>query len=98
MPKLDEYQGKRLLKGQSIPVPEGDIAITPEKAHAIAQRLSKPVVSKSQIGVTGRFKADGIKFADSPDEAEYARKVVTAFEEAANSCRELIPSLHIYSH
>ncbi len=70
MPKLHEYQGKRLLRDQGILVPEGDVVSTPEGARGIAEKLSKTVVIKSQVGATGRFKAGGIKFAGNPDEAE----------------------------
>jgi len=72
MPKLLEYQGKRLLKEQGIPVPGGDVATTPQEARQIAADIGKPVVIKAQIGVTGRFKAGGIKFAGTPAEAEKA--------------------------
>lgn len=51
-------------------VPEGDVAVTPEKAREIAERLPKTVVIKAQVGVTGRFAAGGIKFASSIDEVE----------------------------
>jgi len=70
MPKLDEHQGERLLRDQGILVPEGDVASTPKEARIIAERLLKTVAIKSQVGVTGRFKAGGIKFADSADEAD----------------------------
>lgn len=69
MPKLYEHQAKKLLKTFAIPVPRGDIAARPDKVHAIASRLGKPVVVKAQIGVTGRLQAGGIKFADNADEA-----------------------------
>ena len=72
MPKLLEYQGKRLLKEQGIPVPNGDVASTPQDAQRIAADIGKPVAIKAQIGVTGRFKAGGIKFANTPGEAEKA--------------------------
>jgi len=70
MPKLLEHQGKRLLREEGITVPEGDTASTPEEARRIAERLGKPVVIKSQIGATGRFKAGGIQFANTSNEAE----------------------------
>ncbi len=72
MPKLLEYQGKRLLRECGIPVPEGDIASTAKEARQIAEKLQKPVAIKSQIETTGRFKAGGIKFADNAGEAEKA--------------------------
>jgi succinyl-CoA synthetase beta subunit len=72
MPKLLEYKGKRLLRECGILVPEGDIAATTREAREIANKLLKPVVIKSQIETTGRFKAGGIKFANNADEAEIA--------------------------
>jgi len=70
MPKLLEYQGKRLLGNLDLPIPQGDVATTPEEVRAIAEKLAKPVVIKAQAGVTGRFQAGGIKFAKNADEAE----------------------------
>ncbi len=70
MVRLYEYQCKNLLKSVGIPVPEGEVASTPHEAMKIAERIGKPVVIKAQVLTTGRFKAGGIKFADSPQEAE----------------------------
>lgn len=70
MPKLQEYQGKGLLRKAGLPVPEGEVAATPAEAGAIARKLAGPVVLKAQVGVTGRFQAGGIKFADSAQETE----------------------------
>ena len=72
MPKLHEYQGKRLLRDSGIPIPEGNVASTPKEARRIAEKLLKMVAIKAQVGVTGRFQAGGIRFADSADEAEKA--------------------------
>lgn len=74
MPKLHEYQGKKLLRDCGIPVPEEDIAATPQEARQIAEKFQKTVTIKSQVGVTGRFQMGGIRFADSPDEVEKAAK------------------------
>jgi succinyl-CoA synthetase beta subunit len=70
MVRLHEYQGKRLLKTVGIPVPEGEVAFTPHEARKIAEKIGKPVAIKAQVLTTGRFKAGGIKFAESPQEAE----------------------------
>ena len=70
MPKLLEYQGKQLLRDAGIPVPRGGIASTPGEALRIATSLAMPVVVKAQVGVTGRFKAGGIRFASTPSEVE----------------------------
>ncbi len=77
MPRLYEHQGKLLLREVGIPVPIGDVATTPYEVRKIAEKISKPVALKAQIGATGRFKAGGIKFADNPDEAEkVAREIL----------------------
>jgi len=68
--KLHEYQSKRIFAQYGVPIPEGDVAATPEEARAVAERLGGPVVVKSQVLVGGRGKAGGIKLARTPDEAE----------------------------
>lgn len=67
--KLHEYQSKRLFANFGVPIPQGDIASTPEEARRIAAEIGKPVVVKSQVLVGGRGKAGGIKLAQTPDEA-----------------------------
>lgn len=68
--KIHEYQAKMIFKDFGIPVPEGEVASTPNEAYNIAKRLSKPVVVKAQVLVGGRGKAGGIKFANTPNEAK----------------------------
>lgn len=72
MSKLLEYQGKQLLKAQGLSVPAGGVASTPGGAFEIAREIGKPVAIKAQVGVTGRFKAGGVKFASTPEEAQQA--------------------------
>ncbi|MHC5053412.1 MAG: ATP-grasp domain-containing protein [Planctomycetota bacterium] len=69
MARLYEHQGKALLKGAGLLVPEGEVAATPEEAYAVAERIGRPVAVKAQVWSTGRFKAGGIRFAATPDEA-----------------------------
>ena len=71
MANLYEYQGKELLKMVGIPVPEGGIAATPRDAHSLAKKIAKPVAIKAQVWATGRFAAGGVKFAETPEEAEH---------------------------
>ncbi len=68
--KLHEYQSKRLFGEYGIPVPQGEVAMTPEEARQIAERIGGPVVVKSQVLVGGRGKAGGVKLAKTPEEAE----------------------------
>ena len=74
MVRLFEYQGKKLLKSSGIPVPDGDVAQTPAEVRSLAEKIGKPVAIKAQIWATGRFKAGGIKFANTPEEAEKVAK------------------------
>jgi len=68
--KLHEYQSKRIFASYGVPIPQGDVATTPEEARRIAARLGRRVVIKAQVLVGGRGKAGGIRLADHPDEAE----------------------------
>ncbi|MBC8438333.1 MAG: acetate--CoA ligase family protein, partial [Deltaproteobacteria bacterium] len=70
MAKFLEYQGKEFFKQSKIPIPEGMVAKTPEEAKAAAMKLAKPVVVKAQVHAGGRGKAGGVKFADTPEQAE----------------------------
>ena len=66
---LHEYQARVLLKAAGIPVPDGDVADTPDQVEAIAKRLGRPVVIKAQVHAGGRGKAGGVKLAKAPAEA-----------------------------
>ena len=70
MARLYEYQGKQLLKAGKVPIPQGEVATTPQEAGKIAGKIGKPVAIKAQIWAGGRGKAGGIKFASNPQEAE----------------------------
>src|SRR3990172_12147695 len=65
-----EFEAKRILAGQRIPLPKGGTAETPADAARIAADIGGPVVLKSQVLSGGRMKAGGVKFADTPQEAE----------------------------
>jgi len=69
MVRLLEHQAKNLLRVVSVPTPRGEVASASEEARGIAEGLGRSVAIKAQVPTTGRFKAGGIGFADSPDEA-----------------------------
>ncbi|NPA90935.1 MAG: ADP-forming succinate--CoA ligase subunit beta [Chloroflexi bacterium] len=74
---LHEYQSKRIFAQYGIPVPQGEVATTPEEVRQIAKRMGTPVVVKAQVLVGGRGKAGGIKLARTPEEAEaVARQIL----------------------
>jgi succinyl-CoA synthetase beta subunit len=80
MARLFEYQGKQLLKQCKMPIPQGEVATTPEEARKIAEKIGKPVAIKAQIWAGGRGKAGGIKFAATPAEAEQVAKGLLGIE------------------
>lgn len=66
---IHEYQGKEMLRGYGVAVPNGKVAYTVEEAVAAAQELGGSVaVVKAQIHAGGRGKAGGVKVAKSLDE------------------------------
>jgi succinyl-CoA synthetase beta subunit len=74
---LHEYQARALLQSAGIPVPDGDVATTPEQVADIAKRLAKTVVVKAQVHAGGRGKAGGVKLAKDPDEArDHAKNIL----------------------
>ena len=74
---LHEYQARALLKAAGIPVPDGDVAVTPAEVEAIARRLGGKVVVKAQVHAGGRGKAGGVKLAKDAAEARaHAEKIL----------------------
>jgi len=67
-----EYEAKALLRKQGVRLPDGGTAEKAEDAAKIASDIGGPVVLKSQVLSGGRMKAGGVKFADTPAEAETA--------------------------
>ncbi|MEM8863140.1 MAG: ADP-forming succinate--CoA ligase subunit beta [Chloroflexota bacterium] len=74
---LYEYQAKRLFAKYGIPIPQGDVAKTPEEAKAVAENLGGRVIVKSQVHTGGRGKAGGVKLADdAADAAAKAEEII----------------------
>lgn len=69
---LHEFQAKRLFAAHGVPIPNGDVARTPDEAAKIAAELGGHVVVKAQVHSGGRGKAGGVKLAHSPQEAKEA--------------------------
>ncbi len=66
---LHEYQAKILLREYGIPVPEGVVVVSAEKAKKVAMRIGGNLFAvKAQILAGGRGKAGAIKIAHSPQE------------------------------
>jgi succinyl-CoA synthetase beta subunit len=72
-----EYESRRILAREGIPLSKHGFATDPAEARRIAEEIGGPVVIKSQVLTGGRMKAGGVKFADTPDEAEqHARDIL----------------------
>lgn len=63
---LLEYEAKDILKKFQIPTPRGQIV------RSADDKISAPVVLKSQVPTGGRGKLGGIKIADTPQDANSA--------------------------
>jgi succinyl-CoA synthetase beta subunit len=66
---LHEFKAKRLLAGYGIVSPEGRVAVTADEAASAAKELGGTVYVKAQIHAGDRFKAGGVRKAESPTEA-----------------------------
>src|SRR4051812_7466443 len=65
-----EYEAREIVKRAEIPVTDFGFTKDAAEAKQIAQRIGGPTVIKSQVLTGGRMKAGGVKFADTPEEAE----------------------------
>jgi len=90
MARLYEYQGKQILKEAKVAIPKGDVATTPEEALKAAEKIGKPVAVKVQIWAGGRGKAGGIKFAETPAEAQAVAKNLLGSEIKALTVEKVL--------
>jgi succinyl-CoA synthetase beta subunit/citryl-CoA synthetase large subunit len=65
-----EFESRRIIELAGIPVTKYGFCKTAAEAREAAAEIGGPVVIKSQVLSGGRMKAGGVKFADSPEEAE----------------------------
>src|SRR5919205_3716424 len=65
-----EYEAREIVKRAGIPVTDFGFVTEAEEARAVAERIAGPTVIKSQVLTGGRMKAGGVRFADTPAEAE----------------------------
>ena len=70
--KLHEYQAKELFSRYNLPIPEGRLVRTPEKALEHVGRRGFPIAIKAQVHAGGRGKSGGILIASNMDDAREA--------------------------
>src|SRR5436305_15257207 len=75
-----EYESRAIVAKAGIPVTRHGFAKTAAEARAIAADIGAPVVIKSQVLSGGRMKAGGVKFADTPEEAEGHAEAILQLE------------------
>ncbi|MEE8384829.1 MAG: ATP-grasp domain-containing protein [Dehalococcoidia bacterium] len=75
-----EFEAKKLLAKRGVRLPKGGTAETAEEAGRLATEVGGPVVLKSQVLTGGRMKAGGIKFADTPEEAQREAAAILELE------------------
>ena len=68
--KLFEHEAKDIFRAFNLPTPPGGVAKTPREARERAVEVGKPVAVKAMVLAGKRGKAGGVKFADTPQEAE----------------------------
>ena len=75
-----EYEAREIVKRAGIPVTDYGFTTDAAEAKKIAERIGGPTVIKSQVLTGGRMKAGGVKFADTPEEAEAHARDILALE------------------
>ncbi|MCF7986962.1 MAG: ADP-forming succinate--CoA ligase subunit beta [Methylovulum sp.] len=75
---IHEYQAKQLFRAYGIPVPDGQLATSPEQASESAIQLGGDGwVVKAQVHAGGRGKAGGVKLAKNlSDVATFSRELL----------------------
>jgi succinyl-CoA synthetase beta subunit len=75
-----EYESRRMVERAGIPVTRYGFCTVPAQARKTAEDIGGPVVIKSQVLTGGRMKAGGVRFADTPKEAEHHAAEVLELE------------------
>jgi succinyl-CoA synthetase beta subunit len=75
-----EYEAREVIKRAGIPVTDYGFTTDAAEARTIAERIGGPTVIKSQVLTGGRMKAGGVKFADTPEQAEEHARAILALE------------------
>ena len=94
---LYEYQAKRVVSQEGIPVPASKLVTTKEKAGQAVEMLGKPAVVKAQVRAGGRGKAGLIKMVTTPAEASLATEKILGASHNGETVRKILieEQLHI---
>ena len=75
-----EYEARQIVRRAGIPTSAHGFARTAAEARGIAGEIGAPTVIKSQVLTGGRMKAGGVRFADTPADAEAHAEAILALE------------------
>jgi succinyl-CoA synthetase beta subunit len=85
-----EYESRQIVRKAGIPVSAHGFARTAAEARRIAEEIGAPTVIKSQVLTGGRMKAGGVKFADTPEQAEAHAEAILALEIGGHKPRGVL--------
>jgi succinyl-CoA synthetase beta subunit len=85
-----EYEAKALFARHGTPLLKGRVARSAAEARQIASEIAGPLVLKSQVLTGGRMKAGGVKFADTPEDAEAAAAAILVLEIKGQKARGVL--------
>jgi succinyl-CoA synthetase beta subunit len=88
--QLFEFQAKRIFKENGIPIPDGRLALTVEKAIQITKEIHPPVVVKAQVLAGGRGLAGGVKFCENPNQVANVVSQVLSMNFRGEKTRALL--------
>ncbi|MGI5835163.1 MAG: ATP-grasp domain-containing protein [Chloroflexota bacterium] len=88
--RLYEYESKRILESVGVTLPKGRLVSTPMEARQAAMEIGRSVVLKVQVLATGRGKAGGVRFADSPDQAEQVAREMLGMQIKGYTVEQLL--------
>src|SRR5690242_6594767 len=86
---LEEAEGKRVLAGAGIAVPQGELCTTPDAAAAAARNIGSCAI-KTQVPAGKRGKAGGIRLADTPEDARKAAQAILGMDIAGHRVEKVL--------
>ena len=88
--RLYEFESKRILESVGVTLPKGRLVSDPTEARQVAAEIGGPVVLKVQILATGRGKAGGVRFADTPEQAEQVAREMLGMQIKGYTVKQLL--------
>lgn len=96
--KLYEYQAQELFSGYGIPVPNGNLATTPQQAGQAAALFRGSAVVKGQVLTGGRGKAGAVRMVSSVEEARQAAEDILKLKVKDISVEKLLVAEKVEIH